>query len=213
MPPRFQRSRGQDLKIDDYEKEDEDDDIITDTTNRVNDWSLEVEEEAERTKKNEKELGHHRGGLLRLPPDAMNSSTPVAPNVNNDWRANSNRDFNHYDNNNPAWRGMDQSSSRPGSSSTQAERYLFDPRNPKKPILAPRGNRDQHQHQRFPMDPRFANPPAMHQQQQHHQQHPGSAGPRMPSSYRPPFPATSSNQAVQSLGKFILTIFSDLLIF
>ena len=79
--------------------------------------------------------------------------------------------------------------------------------------LAPRGNREQHQHQRFPMDPRFANPPAMHQQQQHHQQHPGSAGPRMPSNYRPPFPATSSNQAVQSLGNFIFTRFSDSLIF
>ena len=92
-------------------------------------------------KKSEKEQsGHHRGGLLRLPPDAMTTSTPnPTPNVSNssDWR--SNRDFNHYDNNNPAWRGME---SRPTAGpSSSNERYLFDPRNPKKPILAQRGGR------------------------------------------------------------------------
>ena len=219
---RFQRSRGDhhggqshqewrnDHKAnfeDDYEKDEDDD--ITDTSNRVNDWSLEVEEEEERQlKKSEKEQsGHHRGGLLRLPPDAMTTSTPnPTPNVSNssDWR--SNRDFNHYDNNNPAWRGME---SRPTAGpSSSNERYLFDPRNPKKPILAQRGGRgggsstgvplEQH-HQRFPMDPRFVPPPTMH---------PGSSGGggqplRMPSNYRPPFPAAVPNQgvqAVQSLG-------------
>ena len=58
------------------------------------------------------------------------------------------------------------------------ERYLFDPRNPKKPILANthRGRapeQQQQQQQRFPMDPRFVPPP----------------GPRM-AGYRPPFPAS-----------------------
>ena len=66
------------------------------------------------------------------------------------------------------------------------DRYLYDPRNPKKPIPAQRG-------MRFPMDPRFPG----------HQQHPGNSGnsnamvgpPRMASGYRPPFPPAASNPA------------------
>ena len=93
--------------------------------------------------------------------------------------------------------------SRPAASTSSSnERYLFDPRNPKKPILAQRGGRSgssgvpvSHEQQRFPMDPRFVPPPTMY---------PGSSGGqplRMPSNYRPPFPAANQGgQAVQSLG-------------
>ena len=127
VPPRFQRSRNDreqnqaenhwsksDSKVPDYEN----DDLDEDSENRVNDWSLEVEEEEERLQK--KEQKEHRGGILRLPPDAMTTSTPT-PNAA-DWRApsgqvhNPNRSsdnyYNHYanDNNNPAWRGVDNSS-------------------------------------------------------------------------------------------------------
>ena len=93
--------------------------------------------------------------------------------------------------------------SRPAASTSSSnERYLFDPRNPKKPILAQRGGRSGSsgvpvslEQQRFPMDPRFVPPPTMY---------PGSSGGqplRMPSNYRPPFPAANQGgQAVQSLG-------------
>lgn len=190
-----------DTRVFDYEK-DEDDDEQPAVTNRVSDWSLEVEEEEERLTHlankqqapEKSETNFHRGGILRLPPDAMTSSSS---SQSSDWRSSAHQhqtsnyhqqqqqqysrdNYNHYNDSNPAWRGVDRSHHQHPQQSN--ERYLFDPRNPKKPIPAQRGSG-----MRFPMDPRFAPPP------QHNN---GPPPPRM-AGYRPPFPS-APNSAIQT---------------
>ena len=90
--------------------------------------------------------------------------------------------------NNPAWRGMhnQQQQETNRNNPQQQQRYLYDHRNPNKPI--PAQNRSSGQRppgpevnssattSRFPLDPRFVPPPAV-------------MGPRMGTGgYRPPFP-------------------------
>ena len=70
---------------------------------RVSDWSLEVEEEEERLSHvvpvkssapgvaSSEQLPQHRGGIIRLPPDAMTSTTndsmTASGSQSGDWRA------------------------------------------------------------------------------------------------------------------------------
>ena len=93
------------------------------------------------------------------------------------------------DSNNPAWRGVPGGDRNP--THQQQQRYLFDHRNPNKPIPAQNrssGNRppgpEVTSASRFPLDPRFVPPPP-----------PTVMGPRM-SGYRPPFPTPQASHPI-----------------
>ncbi len=193
-----------DNRVYDYEKDDDEDlDPPAVVDPKINDWCIQDDDEEEDFKPKQQEQPTHRGGILRLPPDAMTTTSSSNSNSsqNPDWRAHhappgqshghhhhqghhghgqqhhqySQREHYQSDSN-PAWRGMDHRNSSSNSSSN--ERYLFDPRNPNKPIPAhQRGTR-------FPMDPRFAQP-------SHISNNGPPPGPRM-SGYRPPFPPSTS---------------------
>ena len=122
---------------------------------------------------------------------------------------------NHYNENiNPAWRGISEHYRQPlttgpapvpptgsGTGMVPGDRYLYDPRNPKKPIPAQRGSGV-----RFPMDPRFA-PPQNAGVTVGGNSGPvgGGSGPTGPpgpprmSGYRPPFPPTSTSASSSSM--------------
>lgn len=149
----------------------------------MTDWSLDIDEIEQEEKLLRLEAAKkeaNRGGLIRLPPDVVTSSTSTMPSSSSsssgNWRAHPQQSLqqhqkdhsappppsHHYESDNPAWRGVQQ------------QRYLYDHKNPKKPILAQRSMRPpvDASGPRFHMDPRFVPPPN---------------GPRMP-GYRPPFP-------------------------
>ena len=114
---------------------------------------------------------------------------------------------NHYNEPqiNPAWRGMSEHTpgyrqplTAPSTAAPSSDRYLYDPRNPKKPIPAQRGAR-------FPMDPRFAPPPTLAAVAPAGP--PGGSGsggppgglPGGPPGYRPPFPPTIASSSSSSM--------------
>ena len=86
-------------------KDDDDDEKPQEeqTQPRVSDWSLEVEEEEERLSHvvpvkslasgvaSSEQLPQHRGGIIRLPPEAMTSTTndsmTASGSQSGDWRA------------------------------------------------------------------------------------------------------------------------------
>ena len=94
-----------DTRVYDYEKDDDDDEKPQEEQPqpRVSDWSLEVEEEEERLSHvvpvkslapgvaSSEQLPQHRGGIIRLPPDAMTSTTndsmTASGSQSGDWRA------------------------------------------------------------------------------------------------------------------------------
>ena len=114
---------------------------------------------------------------------------------------------NHYNEPqiNPAWRGMSEHTpgyrqplTAPSTAAPSSDRYLYDPRNPKKPIPAQRGAR-------FPMDPRFAPPPTLAAVAPPGP--PGGSGsggppggpPGLMPGYRPPFPPTTASSSSSSM--------------
>lgn len=114
----------------------------------MSDWSLEVEEEeeAEIRRSVDRNLGGHggHGGLIRLPHDVRQQPDLAS---------------------NPAWRGMNPEqmqrihNSHPNGPFWRAQRFLYDPKNPNKPIpAAPKNGSDPPPMVpgvlRFPLDPR-----------------------------------------------------------
>ena len=94
--------------------------------------------------------------------------------------------------------GYRQPLTAPSTAAPSSDRYLYDPRNPKKPIPAQRGAR-------FPMDPRFAPPPTLAAVAPPGP--PGGSGsggppggpPGLMPGYRPPFPPTTASSSSSSM--------------
>ena len=112
----------------------------------------------------------------------------------------------HYnENTNPAWRGISEHYRQPltastATAATSGDRYLYDPRNPKKPIPAQRGSGV-----RFPMDPRFAPPPTATVTAAGSSAGSGHPGPPRMAGYRPPFPPTTTSNSSSSMMPGLVT--------